>query len=89
MAPAMIPGASIDRSKGRHMTIDPKQFAEHFSELTNALQAALFLAGQRATAARTETAECDQLYATVARAVEAARQLRAAGTDQKGGRDHA
>ncbi len=67
------------------MTIDPEQFAEHFSELTNALQTALFLAGQRATAARAETAECDQLFSAVARATEAARQLRAAGANEKGG----
>ena len=60
---------------------------EVYSRLTNALQAALALAAERATEARAETAAADQLYATVARAVEAARQLRAAGTD--GGRDHA
>ena len=65
------------------MPIDPKQFAEQFSELSNALQTALFLAGQRATAARAETAESDQLYATVARAVEAARQLRPNGKEQQ------
>ncbi len=81
MAPAMIPGASIDRTKGAPMT---KQFAEQFSELTNALQTALFLAGQRATAARAETAESDQLFSAIARATEAARQLRAAGADEKG-----
>jgi len=85
MAPAMIPGASIDRTKGAsRMPIDHKQFAEQFSELTNALQTALFLAGQRATAARAETAESDQLFSAIARATEAARQLRAAGADEKG-----
>jgi len=83
MAPAMIPGASIDRTKGASMTIDSEKFAQAFSDLTNALQHALFLAGQRATAARAETAESDQLYATVARAVEAARQLRTNGEEQK------
>ncbi len=62
------------------MTIDP----EKYSELTNALQAALLLAAERATTVRAETAAADQLYASVSRAVEAARQLRAAGADEKG-----
>ena len=57
---------------------------EVYSRLTNALKAALALAAERATAARAETAAADQLYATVARAVEAARQLRATGADQIG-----
>ncbi len=65
------------------MTTDPKHFAEQFSELTNALQTALFLAGQRATAARAETAESDQLFSAIARATEAARQLRNNGEEQK------
>lgn len=68
------------------MTIDSEKFAQAFSDLTNALQAALGLAAERATAARAETAATDQLYASVATAVEAARQLRAA---QKGERDDA
>ncbi len=54
-------------------TIDP----DKFSDLTNALQQALLLAGQRATVARAETAEADQLYNAVSRAAEVARQLRA------------
>lgn len=56
------------------MTIDP----EKFSELTNALQAAVLLAGRLTVDAQAETAEANQLYAAVARAVEAARQLRGA-----------
>ena len=55
------------------MTIDPAIF----SALTNALQQAVLLAGQRATAARVDTAEAEQLYTAVSRAAEAARQLRA------------
>jgi len=61
------------------MPIDP----EVYSELTNALQAASLLAAERATSARAETAAADQLYAAVARAVEAARQLRANGKEQQ------
>lgn len=71
------------------MTIDPEKFSQAFSDLTNALQSALELAAERATAVRAETAAADQLYAGVARAVEATRQLRAAGADQNGGSDHA
>ena len=56
--------------------IDPDRFAEHFSALSNALQDAVLLAGRRAVDARAKTAEADQLYAAVSRAVEAARQLR-------------
>ena len=66
------------------MTIDPEKFSQAFSDLTNALQSALALASERATAVRAETATADQLYATVARAVEAARQLRING--EAGGR---
>lgn len=58
---------------------DDKHFAEQFSALTNALQSALFLAGQRAAAAREATAESDQLYRAVGDAVEAARRLRPNG----------
>jgi len=54
------------------MAIDPEQF----SALTNALQQAVLLAGRRVVDARAETAEADQLYAAVSRAVEAARHLR-------------
>ncbi len=57
------------------MPIDP----EKFSELTNALQAAMLLARQRAVDVRTDAAAADQLYAAVARAVEAARELRDCG----------
>jgi hypothetical protein len=67
------------------MTIDSEKFQQAFSDLTNALQSALALAAERATAARTETVATDRLYASVATAVEAARQLRTAGADQKGG----
>ncbi len=70
--------------RGVTMTIDPEKFTEAFSDLTNALQSALALAAERATAVRAETAAADQLYATVARAVEAARQLRTVG--EAGGR---
>jgi hypothetical protein len=66
------------------MTIDSEKFAQAFSDLTNSLQHALHLAAERATAVRAETAAADQLYATVARAVEATRQLRAAGAAEKG-----
>jgi hypothetical protein len=54
------------------MAINP----DKFSDLTNALQDAVLLAGRRAVDARAETAEADTLYAAVSRAVEAARQLR-------------
>jgi hypothetical protein len=85
LAPAMIPGALIDRSKGVTMTIDdPRKFGQAFSDLTNSLQRALHLAAERATAVRAETAAVDELYASVSRAVEAARQLRAAGATEKG-----
>lgn len=60
-----------------------EKFAQAFSDLTNALQSALALAAERATAVRAETAAADQLYASVARAAEAARQLRIAGEEQK------
>lgn len=52
--------------------IDP----DKFSELTNALQAALFLARERVADARANTAEADQLHRAVARAADAAGQLR-------------
>jgi hypothetical protein len=67
--------------------IDLDRFAEHFSTLSNALQDAVLLAGRRAMDARAETAEADQLYAAVSRAVEAARQLRVGADtdDAKGG----
>jgi 16S rRNA G527 N7-methylase RsmG len=58
--------------------IDP-QFGERFSELMNALQAALLLARERVVESRAETAAADQLHAAVSRAVEAARQLRPNG----------
>lgn len=61
------------------MTIDPEKFSQAYSDLTNALQSALAQAAEQATAARAETAAADQLYASVARAVEAARQLRTTG----------
>lgn len=54
------------------MSHDP----EALSELTKALEAAMPVARQRAVDARTDVAAADQLYAAVARAVEAARQLR-------------
>ena len=60
------------------MTNDPERFAQAFSDLTNALQQAALLAGQRATAARVATAESDQLHAAISRAVDAAHQLRPA-----------
>ena len=60
------------------MPIDP----ETLSELTNALQAAMLLVRQRAVDARTDMAEADQLHAAVARAVDAARQLRTNGENQ-------
>jgi hypothetical protein len=44
----------------------------------------MLLARQRAVDARTDMAAADQLYAAVARAVEAARQLRTTG--EAGGR---
>jgi hypothetical protein len=59
-------------------TNDPR-FDDPFSELTNSLQAAMLLARQRAVDARTDMAAADQLYVAVARAVEAARQLRNGG----------
>jgi hypothetical protein len=65
------------------MTIDSEKFAQAFSDLTNALQSALALAADRATAVRAETAAADQLYASVARAVEAARLLRPNGKEQQ------
>jgi hypothetical protein len=49
---------------------------EALSELTNSLEKAMVLARQRAVDARTDVAAADQLYAAVARAVQAARQLR-------------
>lgn len=61
------------------MPIDP----EVYSELTNALQAASLLAGQRVVAARAEAAEADQLFTAVSRAVEAARQLRPNGDGER------
>jgi hypothetical protein len=67
--------------------IDPDRFANQFSALSNALQDAVLLAGRRAVEARVETADAEQLYAAVSRAVEAARQLRV-GADhgpEKGG----
>jgi len=60
------------------MPIDP----ETLSELTNALQAAMVLARQRAVDARTDLAAADQLYVAVARAVEAARLLETNGEKQ-------
>lgn len=67
--------------------LDPDQFAEHFSALSNALQDAVLRAGQRTVDARAETAEADQLYAAVSRAVDGARQLRARADNgrEKGG----
>jgi hypothetical protein len=47
----------------------------------NALQAALLMARERVVESRAETAAADQLHAAVARAVEAARQLRPRGED--------
>lgn len=52
------------------MAIDPEQF----SELSNALQSALLLAGARTTAPQAEGA--DQLYRAISRAVTATRRLR-------------
>ena len=69
--------------------LDPDRFAEHFSALSNALQDAVLLAGRRTVDAHAETAEADQLYAAVSRAVEAARQLRVSadnGRDKGGAR---
>jgi coenzyme F420-reducing hydrogenase delta subunit len=57
------------------MAIDP----DVFSNLTNALQTALLIAGERATAARVAAAEGDRLYNEIARAAEAVRQLRPNG----------
>ena len=61
------------------MAENPEQFAQAFSDLTNALQTAIALAAERATVARSEAAETDRLYAAIARAAEAARQLRPTG----------
>jgi hypothetical protein len=63
-------------------TNDPR-FGEQFSELTNSLQTAMLLARQRAVDARTDMAAADQLYAAVARAVEAARLLQAGGNGEE------
>lgn len=60
------------------MAHDPEAFAE----LTNSLETAMVLARQRAVDARTDLAAAYQLYAAVARAVEAVRQLRN-GDEQK------
>ena len=54
------------------MSHDP----EAFSELTKLLETAMVLARQRAVDARIDVAAADQLYAVVARAVDAARQHR-------------
>jgi hypothetical protein len=59
------------------MAIDP----DRFSDLANGLQEALLLAGERATAARVAASDGDRLYNAIARAVEAARQLRAGAYD--------
>ena len=58
-----------------------KRFHELLSDLSNSLQVAVVLAGQRATAARADTAESDQLFAAVSRAAEAAHQLRSNGDE--------
>lgn len=63
-------------------TIDPEQFAQAFSNLSNALQSAHLLSAQRATATRAETAESDLLHAAISRAIEAAHQLRPNGDEQ-------
>jgi len=60
------------------MAIDPEQF----SELTNALQLAALMARQRVVDAHAQSAEADQLFTAVSRAVEAARQLRSNGEEQ-------
>jgi hypothetical protein len=65
------------------MPIDPEQFTLAFSDLSNALQSALLLAALRATAARAETAESDNLYKAITKAAKAARQLRS-DSSQKG-----
>jgi hypothetical protein len=78
VAPAIVSGRLHRPQQGATMPIDP----EVYSELTNALQAASLLAGQRAVTARAEAAEADQLFAAVSRAVEAARQLRSNGGEQ-------
>ncbi len=57
-------------------TNDDPEFGERFSELMNALQAAVLLAGKHATDTRLATADADALYRSITNAVEAARQLR-------------
>jgi hypothetical protein len=60
-------------------TINP----DVFSELTNALQGALLLAGRRATEARAAAGDMDALYNAVSRASSAAHQLRRGPDDDK------
>jgi hypothetical protein len=62
-------------------TNDP-EFGERFSQLSNALQAAMLLANQRVVDARADMADADQLHAAIASAVEAARHLRRDGEQQ-------
>lgn len=83
-ASAGLPVILIGRPDDPHeggvpMAIDPEKFAQALSNLTNSLQTALLLAAHRATAAREATAETDAVYRAIGRAVEAARELRAAG----------
>jgi hypothetical protein len=69
--------------KGRPMSAtDPEKFAQAFSDLTNALQVALGLAAERATVARTEAAESDQLHAAIVKAAKAAHLLRPSNREE-------
>ena len=59
-------------------TNDPR-FGDRFSQLSNALQHALLIAGKHATDLRAASAEADQVYQAIGDAVEAAHNLRNGG----------
>ena len=60
------------------MTVSPD------GSLSHASQAAVLRTSRRAVNARAETAQADQLYAAVSRAVEATRQLRVRADNGRG-----
>lgn len=64
------------------MADDSKRFNDLFSQLSNSLQTALFLAGQRVTTARADTADAVQLLAAITRAASAVRAMRPTGDEQ-------
>jgi hypothetical protein len=64
------------------MADDSQRFNELFSQLSNSLQTALFLASQRVTTARADAADADQLLAAVSRAASAVRAMRPTGGDE-------